>query len=110
MFLIATIIIWTPKICAFFLGYQTPTKLVYTVEIVSPDQVFFLKMKNLFFSAAGDLVSFSKLAHHYTTEYQLSENLFVPATRPLAVSRLYDAAGMSSLADQEKVRSLIFLF
>ena len=43
-------------------------------------------------SAAGDLVTFSKLKVHYQTDYALQTDLFTKETRPRAIKSLYEAA------------------
>ena len=43
---------------------------------------------------------FSKLRQHYSTEYELSGQLFTPATRSLAVTRLYTEAALPGELDK----------
>ena len=43
-------------------------------------------------SAAGDLVTFSKLKVHYKTDYALQTNLFTKETRPGPIKTLYENA------------------
>ena len=54
-------------------------------------------------AAEGDLVQFSKIASHFSSEQTDSKEMFKPDTRPNAVRRLYEEAGNEDKV--EKVHS-----
>ena len=72
----------------------------YLRGILSPDRANWLLISNPYctsinnvnFSAAGDLVTFSKLKVHYKTDYQLETNLFTKETRTKPIKSLYENA------------------
>ena len=53
-------------------------------------------------AAEGDLVQFSKIASHFSSEQTDSKEMFKPDTRPNAVRRLYEEAG-----NEDKVEKVV---
>ena len=65
---------------------------ILLLDRVGRPKTYCASINNVNFSAAGDLVTFSKLKVHYQTDYKLDTNLFTKETRTKPIKTLYENA------------------